>query len=421
MNEDIQQAFLAWQREGEQLTRQSNQLKAKQAAGQADEAEAMQLAAQKKESRAQLQQICEAYVAAFTEEHINKSHGKLLDERARQILNTEMTRTIREMESLKKNKCVQRFGVFLEQGCAAFLSGCRVPAVRWDNEVKNALHTIMKREKLPQSLHSALFGKPYHQQLMDVVRSVMEQLYTKAVHGYSVRSLRSDVRRRTKLRTALGLAENNFDYRAKFARQTLLDYIPDDYADLYPAARTMERHFILHVGPTNSGKTYAAMQAMHHAKDGIYLAPLRLLAYEQFDSLNKDGIYCSLKTGEEHIEVPCATVQACTIEMMDERHQYDVVVIDEAQMVQDAMRGGHWTKAILGAWAKEIHVCLAPEAEQIVIRMINQCHDSYEIIRHERFTELVPDEVEHVHFPNQVEDGDAYIVFSRGSAHACVA
>ena len=215
-------------------------------------------------------------------------------------------------------------------------------------------------------------------------------------------------------------AENGFDYTARYAGQ-LLDYIPEDYADLYPAARTTERHFILHIGPTNSGKTYAALQAMHHAKDGIYLAPLRLLAYEQFDSMNRDGIYCSLKTGEEHIDVPGATVQSSTIEMLDERHFYDVVVIDEAQMVSDPMRGGHWTKAILGAWADEIHVCMAPEAEQLVVSMIRQCGDTFDIIRHARFNALVPDRIGNVGFPRRVEDGDAYIVFSRASVHACAA
>lgn len=204
-------------------------------------------------------------------------------------------------------------------------------------------------------------------------------------------------------------------------RQEVLDHIPDDYADLYPNARTIDRYFILHIGPTNSGKTYAALQAMHEAMDGIYLAPLRLLAYEQFDSMNHNGIFCSLKTGEETISVPCATAQSCTIEMMDEHHHYDIAVIDEAQMVQDPMRGGHWTKAILGIWADEIHVCLAPEAEGIVVSMIEQCRDTYEIIRHERFTRLLPDKVSHVHFPTRVMPGDAYIVFSRSSAHACAA
>ena len=44
----------------------------------------------------------------------------------------------------------------------------------------------------------------------------------------------------------------------------------------YPEARGMKRHFILHIGPTNSGKTYQALQRLKQAYHGIYLGPLRL-------------------------------------------------------------------------------------------------------------------------------------------------
>ena len=51
-------------------------------------------------------------------------------------------------------------------------------------------------------------------------------------------------------------------------RQHILDRIPDSYADLYPAAREMKRHFIIHTGGTNSGKTYESLQALKEAKKG---------------------------------------------------------------------------------------------------------------------------------------------------------
>ena len=38
----------------------------------------------------------------------------------------------------------------------------------------------------------------------------------------------------------------------------------------YPEARGMRRHFILHIGPTNSGKTYQALQRLKQAYQGIY-------------------------------------------------------------------------------------------------------------------------------------------------------
>jgi ATP-dependent RNA helicase SUPV3L1/SUV3 len=48
----------------------------------------------------------------------------------------------------------------------------------------------------------------------------------------------------------------------------------------YPAARKMKRRIVYHMGPTNSGKTYEALQSLMKAKNGIYCAPLRLLAWE---------------------------------------------------------------------------------------------------------------------------------------------
>ncbi|MFR2156465.1 MAG: hypothetical protein ACLS43_04715 [Evtepia gabavorous] len=50
--------------------------------------------------------------------------------------------------------------------------------------------------------------------------------------------------------------------------------------DEYPEARAMDRHFILHLGGTNTGKTYAGFQRLKQARTGVYLAPLRLLALE---------------------------------------------------------------------------------------------------------------------------------------------
>ena len=61
-------------------------------------------------------------------------------------------------------------------------------------------------------------------------------------------------------------------------------------AAYYPAARRLApRKFILHVGPTNSGKTFHALEALRRASSGIYCGPLRLLAYEVFEKLNASG------------------------------------------------------------------------------------------------------------------------------------
>jgi ATP-dependent RNA helicase SUPV3L1/SUV3 len=48
----------------------------------------------------------------------------------------------------------------------------------------------------------------------------------------------------------------------------------------FPLARKIKRKIYYHMGPTNSGKTYEALTSLAKAKNGIYCAPLRLLAWE---------------------------------------------------------------------------------------------------------------------------------------------
>jgi ATP-dependent RNA helicase SUPV3L1/SUV3 len=83
------------------------------------------------------------------------------------------------------------------------------------------------------------------------------------------------------------------------------------------------------MGPTNSGKTKNAIDALLQAKNGLYLSPLRLLAWEVAETLNEKGCVCNLITGQEQDIKFNATHLACTIEMTDLAKKYDVVVIDE--------------------------------------------------------------------------------------------
>ena len=200
----------------------------------------------------------------------------------------------------------------------------------------------------------------------------------------------------------------------------VLTEIPDNYVDLYPAARSMKRHFVLHIGPTNSGKTHDAIEELIHADNGIYLAPLRLLAFELYERMNRGECPCSLVTGEEQFIIDGARHQSSTIEMLNVGQQYDVAVIDEAQMIADSERGGAWATAIMGVCAPRVHVCAAPEAEKRIIEIIRDCGDDYEIVRHRRMTPLVYEE-KPFRFPEDVRAGDALIVFSRRNVHAVAA
>ena len=208
--------------------------------------------------------------------------------------------------------------------------------------------------------------------------------------------------------------------REKRLKSALLGAVPEHYRDLYPLARQMRRRFILHLGPTNSGKTYEGVGRLRGARHGIYLGPLRLLAAEQYDALNRADVPCSLVTGEEQIRVPGSRVQSSTVEMADLKDHYDVAVIDECQMIADRDRGGAWTAAILGLCAEEIHACASPDAEALLTRIIEECGDELTIVRHRRMTPLVV-EKEGFEFPASVRPGDALIVFAKARVHAVAA
>ena len=176
-------------------------------------------------------------------------------------------------------------------------------------------------------------------------------------------------------------------------------------------ARQLERKFVLHIGPTNSGKTYTALEALKRASRGAYLGPLRLLALEVFDKLNAADVACSLLTGEESIPVAGAGIVASTIEMADFRIRYDVAVIDEAQMVSDPDRGSRWLDALCRIDAETVHVCLAPEGETLIREVVEATGSSYEIVRHKRLCPLVA--VSPLQSIAEVKAGDAVIAFSR--------
>lgn len=192
----------------------------------------------------------------------------------------------------------------------------------------------------------------------------------------------------------------------------MLKEIPKDFTELFPQARLLNRHFILHIGDTNTGKTYQAIQELKEAESGTYLAPLRLLALEIQERLNNEGVPCSMTTGEEEDIIPNAKHMSSTIEKLDMNKYYDVCVIDEAQMIEDNDRGWAWTNAILGVYSERIHICMSENARNIVIKLIELCNDTYEIVEHTRNTQLVF-ENKPFDFKNGIQEHDALIVFSR--------
>lgn len=195
-------------------------------------------------------------------------------------------------------------------------------------------------------------------------------------------------------------------------KTALLENIPRDITQLYPEARQIKRQFILHIGDTNTGKTHDALEDFYRADTAVYLAPLRLLALEVQDMSLSRGTNCSLLTGEERDIREGATHISCTVEKMDMAKHFDVCVIDEAQMLSDKDRGWAWTEAILGVNADVIHICMSPNAIYIVKLLISMCQDSYTEIRHRRSSKLIVENNNFV-FPDDIQDGDALVAFSR--------
>ena len=181
--------------------------------------------------------------------------------------------------------------------------------------------------------------------------------------------------------------------------------------DEYPEARAMRRHFILHIGGTNTGKTYEGLQRLIRAPTGVYLGPLRLLAMEAQDALLDAGIKCGLVTGEEEDLLDDDTHIAATAEKLNLKKYYDAAVIDECQMIADRQRGYAWTRAILGIQCPEIHLCAAPQAKNLLTRLIDSCGDTFEVQFHERKTPLIC--MNRVTDFQHIQPGDALITFSK--------
>lgn len=205
----------------------------------------------------------------------------------------------------------------------------------------------------------------------------------------------------------------------------------------YPLARKMKRRIICHVGPTNSGKTHAAVQQLaalgEGSGKGLYCAPLRLLAIEMYEKLNRQHrVPCSLRTGEitcvpsesvsEAVALPPGSrawrdspLISCTVEMADISAEYSVAVVDEVQMMGDDQRGWAFTQAVLGLPARTLYLCGEEASLGLIQRLCAETGDTMEVRRFER---LSPLRVEERHLQSdltRVQAGDCVVAFSRRS------
>lgn len=189
----------------------------------------------------------------------------------------------------------------------------------------------------------------------------------------------------------------------------------------YPEARAKKRKIIFHSGPTNSGKTYQALNRFLQSKSGIYCGPLKLLAVEIYQKANANSVPCDLVTGEERRYAnPDGETKSphvsCTVEMAQINEPVEVVVIDEIQMIRDPGRGWAWTRALLGIPADEVHLCGEEAALDLITRLLEPTEDVLEVMRYNRLTPLVIEEKPLLDLKN-VKTGDCIVCFNKDSVY----
>jgi ATP-dependent RNA helicase SUPV3L1/SUV3 len=105
------------------------------------------------------------------------------------------------------------------------------------------------------------------------------------------------------------------------------------------------------LGPTNTGKTYLAIDRMLGHSSGMIGFPLRLLARENYDRIVqiKGAGQVALVTGEEKILPPGARYFCCTVESMPVDRPVSFLAVDEIQLCADPERGHEFTDRLLHA------------------------------------------------------------------------
>tara|TARA_Y100000591_G_scaffold249778_1_gene221009 strand:+ start:487 stop:2967 length:2481 start_codon:yes stop_codon:yes gene_type:complete len=141
------------------------------------------------------------------------------------------------------------------------------------------------------------------------------------------------------------------------------------------------------LGPTNTGKTYLAIETMLSFKSGMIGFPLRLLAREVYDKvINKvDSSSVALITGEEKIIPPNAKYFLCTVESMPIDKKLEFVAIDEIQMCNDHERGHIFTDRLLNLRGEKQTMFMGSHTMK---NILSNLKEKIDFISKERFSKL---------------------------------
>jgi ATP-dependent RNA helicase SUPV3L1/SUV3 len=124
------------------------------------------------------------------------------------------------------------------------------------------------------------------------------------------------------------------------------------------------------LGPTNTGKTFFAIERMLAHKSGMIGLPLRLLAREVYDGIVKlrGPNEVALITGEEKIVPRNPRFYVCTVEAMPLDIPVACLVIDEIQLCADPERGHVFTDRLLNARGEEETMLLGSDTMRGIIQ-----------------------------------------------------
>jgi ATP-dependent RNA helicase SUPV3L1/SUV3 len=126
------------------------------------------------------------------------------------------------------------------------------------------------------------------------------------------------------------------------------------------------------LGPTNTGKTYHAVERLLAHRTGMIGFPLRLLARENYDRLVRlrgEG-EVALVTGEERIVPRSPSYYVCTVEAMPLDRRVAFLAVDEVQLAADRERGHVFTDRLLHARGLEETMFLGAETIQPLLRKL---------------------------------------------------
>ncbi len=126
------------------------------------------------------------------------------------------------------------------------------------------------------------------------------------------------------------------------------------------------------LGPTNTGKTYLAIERMLGHASGMIGFPLRLLARENYDRVVKikGAGQVALVTGEEKIVPPGARYFLCTVESMPVDRATDFLGVDEIQLCADPERGHVFTDRLLHARGTQETMFMGADTLRTILRKL---------------------------------------------------